>query len=337
MNLRENISIAPFTTFKIGGRAKFFCTVKNVQELKDAVSFAKNKNIPFFILGGGSNILVNDNGYSGLVIKMDIKGIQYDGQNVTAMAGEGWDTFVGETIDAGLYGLENLSSIPGTVGASPVQNIGAYGIEVGNKIVSVDVLDTSDMQLKTLDQKECEFGYRDSIFKKNKNRYVIFGVRFALNKDPQINIEYKDLREYFAKNNFATENITTKDVRNAVIAVRANKLPDWKVWGTAGSFFKNPIISKDHFDTLKKQYSDLPGYPEVDGGVKVSLAWILDNLCNVKGLCEGNACVYEKHALVLVSKAGANSSDVVTLARKLMNLVKEKTNIDIEAEVEWVN
>ena len=335
MKIFENIPLATHTTFKIGGPARFFCSVKNEAELIEAIRFAKNNNVRFFILGGGSNLLVSDQGFSGLVIKIEIAGISYDGDRVRAAAGEYWDELVKNTVERGFFGLENLSAIPGTVGAAAVQNIGAYGVDLSNVLESVRVLDTETSKFTDLSRDECKYGYRDSIFKQQKGRYVITQVTFLLNKHGRTNIAYKDLADYFNKINVASP--TPEQVRQAVIEVRWHKLPDWKIWGTAGSFFKNPVIAAETFSKLKQLYPDLPGFKESDGRVKVSLGWILDKICNVKGLTKGRVSTYEKQALVIVAQPEASASEVVELSRELISKVRDKTGIEIEAEVEWVN
>lgn len=342
MTIQENISLAAYTTFKIGGPARFFCSATTEADIVEAVHFARDKDLPLFILGGGSNLLIGDEGFGGLVIKMELTGIEEKIEEgsvgkriISAGAGEQWDDFVDYAVERGLYGIENLSAIPGTVGAAPVQNIGAYGAEVGPVVSNVRAFDTKTKQFVDLANADCAFSYRDSVFKKEKGRYIITRVFFALDPHGALNISYKDVADYFTQKNITQP--TLKDVREAVISIRWGKLPDWKLWGTAGSFFKNPIISSDDFMRLKNTYPALPGFPEPDGRIKVSLGWILDKVCNVKGLCKGNACVYEKQALVLVTKPGATSEEVVELAHELMRQVKEKTGIVIEGEVEWVN
>lgn len=333
--IKEQESLAPYTTFKIGGPARFFCTISNQDDLSEAVAFAQEKKIPIFVLGGGSNVLISDKGFDGLVIKIEIMGIEEQGDILLAGAGEQWDDFVEYAVNKGLYGIENLSAIPGTVGAAPVQNIGAYGTDAAEKIHAVSAFDTKERVFVEFSNAECHFSYRDSIFKKEKGRYIITRVSFSLKRDGAVNTTYKDVKEYFVKKGITDPSL--KEVREAVIDIRWNKLPDWKLWGTAGSFFKNPIICTEHYEGLKKAYPDLPGYPEGDGVVKVSLGWILDKICNMKGYCAGNVCVYEKQALVLVTKPGATSEEVIKMAQDIMKMVKEKTGIDIEGEVEWVN
>lgn len=347
MKIQENIPLAEFTTFKIGGPARFFCLVQTVTELTEAVKFAKEKHIPFFILGGGSNLLIADEGFHGLVIKMEIVGkevIQKEVEIIRAGAGETWDGFVEWTLTQGFNGLENLSAIPGTVGAAPVQNIGAYGTEVGQYIAAVRAFDTHSMTIVELSARDCHFGYRNSVFKHKKGMYVVVEVDFALKKDGNVHIEYKDLKEYFAKKFQETntkiqmeQQITPADVREAVINIRWNKLPDWNKWGTAGSFFKNPVISKEVYDGLKLKYPQLPGFPEPNGHIKVPLGWILDNVCHIKGVMHGGVGAYEKQALVIVTKSGATAKEVVQFTQELMKQVKDATGITIEAEVEWVN
>mgnify|MGYP001603957849 FL=1 len=339
MKIQENIPLAPYTTFKIGGPARFFCTALNEEDLLEAVNFAKKKDLPILVLGGGSNILVADAGFTGLVIKIELKGIVYkdlghDTVIVFASAGEIWDYLVEETVMRGLYGLENLSSIPGTVGASPVQNIGAYGAEVSNSIESIRILDTKQMGIIELPSSNFHFTYRDSIFKREKGRYIIVSVNFKLSKKGKLNTDYRDIQEYFSQRNVSKPTIS--EVRKAIIEIRSKKLPDWKKWGTAGSYFKNPIIPLAQWQELEKKYPNMSYFVEPDGRIKVSLGWILDKLCDAKGLVMGNVGTYKNQALVVVAKAGATANEVITLTRELMKRVKEKTGIDIESEVEWV-
>jgi len=347
MKILENINLAEYTTFKIGGPARFFCIAESVDDVKQAVTFAKEKEIPFFVLGGGSNLLVSDTGFPGLVIKVEIKGIEVRGEIISVGAGEPWDDFVEYSVKNGWSGLENLSAIPGTVGAAPVQNIGAYGTEVGYFISSVHAFDTKEMKEVEMLPRDCHFGYRNSTFKHEKGRYVITFVDFKLKKDGKVNIEYRDLKEYFENNNQDTitnnQRIAPSQVREAVLDIRRNKLPDWNKWGTAGSFFKNPVVSKEKFSELKEKYSALPGFPEVDANghqldqVKIPLGWILDNVCKAKGVTSGGVGTYKNQALVIVTKPGATAKEVVDFTQGLMKQVKEATGITVEAEVEWVN
>ncbi len=297
----ENVSLKEYTTFQTGGTARFFCVVNTTEELKEALSTHKK----FFILGGGSNILIGD--YDGLVIKMNIDN-----------AGRNWDDFVAENITQGKYGLENLSYIPGTVGAAPVQNIGAYGVEVKDRIEKVFTINSKTLEEKIFSKEECQFSYRNSIFKKEKD-WIITKVEF--NFTDRINTSYKGL-----------ENLKTpQEIREAVIKIRKEKLPDWHMLGTAGSFFKNPIVPIGSVN-----YPDLPKYPYSDTHEKISLAWIIDKICGLKGYRKGNVGLYQNQALVIVNYGGATKQEIDDFANEIAKKVKEMTGLDIEREVETI-
>ncbi len=338
MKIRNNVRLAPYTTFKIGGPARYFCTVTNEAEVVEAVTFARLTKVPFFVLGGGSNLLISDHGFPGLVMKNEIAGLSYEatGSSVLVRAGAGlcWDSIVQKTVSRGLYGLENLSAIPGTAGASAVQNIGAYGAEVGNLIRHVRAFDAEKSVFVDLSHAACAFSYRDSMFKQRKGRYVITAVTYGLSTRGNTDIEYKDLSAYFAEKGRSP---TLAAVRRAVIAIRKRKLPDWKKWRTAGSFFKNPMLSSRQYASLKKEYPELPGFPTSGGKVKIQLAWILDKLCQARGLTVGHVGTFEKQALVVVAKAGATAEEVISFTNELSRCVYRLTGISVEAEVEWVN
>ena len=338
MTFEEQVPLAPFTTFRIGGPARYFCRVASEDALPEAVRLARVKGLPLFVLGGGSNIVVSDAGFGGVVVKMEERGISHcdrDGQAlVSAAAGELWDDLVEDTVKRALFGLENLSAIPGTVGAAPVQNIGAYGAEISQVIEKVRVLDIRSLEFLDLGKDDCQFGYRHSIFKRLKGRYVITRVEFRLNRVARVNLQYQDLAQYFAARGISAP--TLRQVRDAVVEVRRSKLPDVRLWGTAGSFFKNPIVPCQTFDKLRQEHPELPGHPEPDGRIKLPLGWILDKICKVRGFALGPASTYEKQALVVVSQPGASAADVVKLATELRRRVQEATGLVIEAEVEWV-
>ena len=336
MIIENNIQLAQYTTFRIGGRALYFCVVKNEDELVEAVGFSKKNKIPIFILGGGSNILVSDNGFTGIVIKMEIMGKEYiekakenaDEVKVIVGAGENWDSLVEETVEKKLYGLENLSYIPGTVGATPIQNIGAYGSEAKDTIESVYVLDIKKDEYKTFKKSECDFSYRDSMFKKEKNRYVIISVTFILNKNGKLNLEYEDLKNI--------KNPSLKKVREAVIDIRKRKLPDIKEYGTAGSFFKNLIVSHSKAKELLSLFPDMILHEVNDKKAKIPLAWILDHVCGFRGVRIGDVGIYKNQALVIVNYGNAKAEDINNLAQKMSKAVYEKTGINIEPEVQFV-
>ena len=338
MKIEEHIPLSRFTTFAIGGPARFFVQVKTTDELEEALKFWKEKNMPLFILGGGSNLLISDAGFPGLVIKIEIEGIEekkIDAHTSLLIGGAGvnWDEFVAYAVDQGLHGIENLSLIPGTLGAAPVQNIGAYGVEAKDTLAWVEAIDSTTGELVTLRNSECAFAYRDSIFKKQK-QYVITRVALRLSRNGALHTEYKDIKRYFDEHSEIRP--TIENVRNAVIEIRTNKLPDVNKIGTAGSFFKNPIITKEHYKKLLLSWSLMPSY-EVDGEhVKIPLAWVLDNVCGFRGVVRGNVGVYKNQALVLVNNGAGTSSEVRALAEEMRKSVLEKTGIEIEREVEYV-
>lgn len=333
------------TTFKIGGRAQDFILVNTEVELVGVLDQAKKKNAPVLILGGGSNMLVSDSGFSGTVIKVALKGIRYEERDdvvqAIAEAGESWDYFVADTVARGLFGLENLSGIPGTVGASPIQNIGAYGAEVKDTIEWVEVLNKDTLQTRRLSNAECQFAYRNSFFKTPEGRlWVVLRVCFVLKKGGVLNLAYKDVAEYGVKNNI--EKFTLATLRQAILTIRKGKFPDLEKFGTAGSFFKNPIICKEHYEGLKKQWPSLPGFPLSTNvhklaTFKIPLAWILDNVCGLKGAREGNVGLFQNQPLVLTNFGGATAHEVSDFAQKITNTVFEKTGIHIEPEVEVIS
>lgn len=363
MKIQENVLLAPYTTFRIGGAARFFVHAQNVADVEAAVAFAKEgqdeeKHLPIFILGGGSNILVSDNGFSGLVIKNELPGIVEDeitdvelaknNVRIIVSAGEDWDKFVKYTVEEkGLYGLENLSSIPGTVGASPVQNIGAYGVEAKNTIEWVEVYNPATKKVEKLSNIDCRFGYRDSIFKHERKSNIILRVAFLLQKKGNISIEYKDLKNYFA--NHAGE-LFPHEVRDAVIKIRTEKFPDLSKFGTAGSFFKNAVIPRADYRTLLKKYPSAPAFlvdssrmiqdPSQekieDLAVKVPTAWILDKVCGFKGVRRGEVGVFANQALVLVNFGSGTAEEVKKMAEEMIFCARQKTGITIHPEVEFV-
>ncbi|OHA20406.1 MAG: UDP-N-acetylenolpyruvoylglucosamine reductase [Candidatus Taylorbacteria bacterium RIFCSPHIGHO2_01_FULL_51_15] len=376
MHISEHISLKELTTLKIGGVARYLASVSEVSELREALHFAEERKLPVIILGGGSNVLIANGEINSLVIKIDIKGIEWkegapptlptlkrgegkggaeDFVNVIASAGESWDGLVVEAVRRGLWGIENLSGIPGTVGATPIQNIGAYGVEIKDLIEWVEVFDTKVGIVRRLSNVECGFAYRDSIFKHPEGKgFIVLRVALRLKKGGIPNLAYRDLKEIF-NSQFSILNerekeerqsrLTPQDVRKAVLDIRSKKFPDLGKFGTAGSFFKNPIISKERFDELKKRFPNLPGFPltrfdltsgERSNLVKVPLAWILDNVCNLRGYERGNVKLFEKQPIVLVQNGLASSEEIESFAKEIATRVKEKTGIDIEWEVQKV-
>lgn len=340
INVQENVLLKEYTTFKIGGKAKYFVVARGLMELMEAILFAREKKIPFFVLGGGANILVSDEGYQGLVIKNEMKKricveASYGTNIVILGAGEEWDDAVAYTISKNLYGLENLSGIPGTVGACPVQNIGAYGQEIKNVLCSLKAIDSETGEERIFTNSDCEFSYRNSIFKRKEYRkYIIVEVSFLLKKHTETNIGYKDLQLYFLAKNMQKPALDV--VRKAVLEIRANKFPDLETHGLAGSYFKNPIVTQDKFNELKSEYPAMPGFPEGEGLVKIPLAWILDNVCKLKGHIEGKVGLFERQPIILVNYGGATADEVKTFSDKIKKIVLEKVGLVVEEEVELI-
>lgn len=341
MDFLENISLKEYTTFRIGGDARYFIHTKQIHDLQIAIAFAQSRNLPVFVLGGGSNILVSDDGFPGLVIKMEIIDTIINEEKkgeviVSAGAGIMWDDLVAETVKNDLHGLENLSLIPGTVGAAPVQNIGAYGAEVKDSIEWVEALDQETGVMKHFSNAECQFKYRWSFFKTPEGKkYIITRVGFKLKKNGELNTSYKDIAEYIKTNNVT--DLSLQKVRDIVIDIRTKKLPNIKEYGTAGSFFKNPIIKKSLYQELIKKFPELRSFPTDDPDtIKISAAWMLDNLCAFKGYREGDVGVYKNQALVLVNFGKGTAIDIKNLAQKMIDCVQKKTGITLEREVEYL-
>ena len=331
--IKEHIPLALMTTMRVGGNARYFARIKSLADLKSGVAFARSQNLPIFVLGGGSNMLVPSKGFSGLVLKIEFKGISYeeDGSlvHVIAGAGEVWDDVVRDAVKRGLWGIENLSLIPGTIGGAAVQNIGAYGAEARDTILWVEAFDMQTMKLKKFSRDECAFGYRESIFKKNSNLIVVRAA-FNLTHDGTPRIEYQDVKTFFTERKINTPALS--DIRNAIVAIRTAKMPAPPL-GTAGSFFKNPVVSGEEFEHLVKVYPEIKAYPQGDGTVKLSAAWLLDKIGGFRGYREGDAGVYEHQALVLVNYGTATAENILSLAHEMKKVIKEKTNVVLEEEV----
>lgn len=338
--IKENVSLKEYTTFKIGGNARYFSEVHNIEELNAAVNFAKQNLLPHFVLGGGSNVLVGDGVFPGLVLKMNVTTCSFvdspeEEVMVTAGAGVVLDDLIEKCVLKNVWGLENLSHIPGSVGATPVQNVGAYGVEVCDVISVVHTYDVTSHVEKDFKKNECAFSYRDSFFKTSEGKnYIVTGVTFTLKKNRTPKIVYADLANFFSTKK--TEEISLSEIRAAVIAVRAQKFPDWTIVGTAGSFFKNPIVLKEDGEKLLAKFPALPVYELDSTRVKCSLGYILDKVCGLKGYREGKVRLYEKQALVVVAERGATAQDIMRFTSVVAEKVFEKTGIKIEPEVQFV-
>lgn len=337
MKIQENISLKPFTTFGIDKKAKFFTTVETLDELKAALLAAKEKQLPVFILGGGSNILLTRD-IDGLVIKLEIKGINLvkeDGDQlwVEVGAGEMWHELVLHSIAEDWAGLENLSLIPGTVGASPMQNIGAYGVEIKDVFDSLQAMHRETLEMQSFNAEACQFGYRESVFKQTfKDQFVITSVTFRLSKTPNFHLEYGAIREVLSANGIDQPSI--RAISDAVIQIRQSKLPDPKEIGNAGSFFKNPTIPSAHFDALKASYPSIPGYPSAEG-VKVAAGWLIEQT-GWKGKRIGEVGVHAKQALVLVNYGGGTGEEIKKLSEQIQASVYDKFGVQLQAEVNFI-
>jgi len=329
----KNINLKPYNTFGFGVNAKEFITCSSIKSITQALSYLKEKKQPFLILGGGSNILFSKN-FDGLVIYpalSDISILKQDDQHVWVEAGAGleWDNLVEYCVNNNWYGIENLSYIPGHVGASPVQNIGAYGTEVKDCITSVKGIYIDTIQPFELSNSQCHFAYRQSIFKAElKHKTIITSVVFKLNKQAELNLSYGPVKEQVEANG----ELSLKNVRQTIIDIRKSKLPEPEELGNAGSFFKNPIISYAAFESIKNKFDNIPHYKIDDNQVKVPAGWLIEQ-SGWKGKSIGQAGVHHKQALVLINKGQATGADIIHLANTIIREIKAKFNIDIEPEV----
>ena len=334
--MQENFSLKPYNTFGVEAKAQYFIEIKTIEELKDALTFSKNQDLPLLFLGGGSNILLTKD-FEGLAIRLNLKGIseEYTDHHkvlVTAKAGENWHEFVMYCLQKNYGGLENLSLIPGNVGTSPMQNIGAYGTEIKDVFVNCLVLDLENLELYNFDLEKCRFGYRDSIFKQEgKGKYVILEVTFKLTtQDHHIKTEYGAIKTELEQ--LGISNPTIQDVSKAVITIRQSKLPDPKEIGNAGSFFKNPTIPLAQFEALQQQFENIQGYSNGDV-VKVPAGWLIEQ-CGWKGKQIGNVASHKLQSLVIVNATGAaTGKEIFDFSTAIINSVKEKFGIELEREV----
>jgi UDP-N-acetylmuramate dehydrogenase len=333
VNIAENISLKPYNTFGIDVTAKEFASFTTVEELQKVLTERKNTNR--LILGGGSNILLTKN-FDGIVLKNELKGIElvHEDENhfyVKAAAGENWHRFVLFCIEHNYAGVENLSLIPGNVGASPMQNIGAYGVEIKDVFHSLEALHIEDNRISEFSANDCEFGYRESVFKrKYKDQFVILNVTFRLRKHPIYNTSYGAIEQELQ--NMGASELNIQNISKAVINIRSSKLPDPKQIGNAGSFFKNPQISAGQFQILKEKYSAISAFPLADGNVKLAAGWLIEQ-CGWKGYREGDAGCHAKQALVLVNYGNARGMEIFQVSEKIIESVKEKFNVTLEREV----
>ncbi len=333
MSTQKNISLLPYNSFHIEVNAAEFISVKSVDELQKIL--AKAASEPSLVLGGGSNLLLTRN-VDGLVLKIDITGIDEVKEDsnhvfVTAGAGENWHQFVEYTVNRNWGGLENLSLIPGNVGAAPIQNIGAYGVELKDVFYELEAYDRKEKKVFAFGVNDCRFDYRDSIFKSAaKGRYIILNVTFILNKNPALNTSYGAIREELRI--MGVRSPTIRDVSQAVIKIRRSKLPDPEEIGNAGSFFKNPVVDQANFLSLSSKYADMPAYPHEDQSVKLAAGWLIEQ-CGWKGYRKGDAGVHKNQALVLVNYGKATGREIFELSEKIKKSVDKTFGIELEREV----
>lgn len=339
IEIEENISLRPYNTFGIEANARHFCRISSVDQLIELINTPVYKNEPHLVLGGGSNVLFTKD-YAGLVIKADLKGINIEEETddsvlLNVKSGEVWHELVMYCVQRKWGGIENLSLIPGTVGAAPIQNIGAYGVEIKEVIQKVDGIDLMTGEHKSFNNDECHFGYRESIFKYQlKENIFISSVTLSLTKkNHQFNTSYGAITDTLKAMNITQP--TLKSISDAVIQIRRSKLPDPRVIGNAGSFFKNPTISLTHFENLKKQYPQIPGYHSVNQDVKVPAGWLIEQ-CNWKGKRINNIGVHTQQALVLVNYGDGKGEEILQLAMQIVSSVKEKFNITLTPEVNLI-
>jgi UDP-N-acetylmuramate dehydrogenase len=347
MQFLEHIPLAPYTTFQIGGPARWFAEAASEDDIAAGIAFAAERRLPLFVLGGGSNLLVSDAGFSGLVLRIALEGITSIQENgrviVSSAAGEDWDGLVAYAVGAGYAGFECLSGIPGTVGGTPVQNVGAYGQEVSQTIVTVRAFDRTTGVFVDLSATACGFSYRRSIFNTaQKERYIVSRVDYALHENGPANFVYADLARYFAANNQASP--TLAEVREAVRTIRAQKgmlLVDGNAdCRSAGSFFKNPIVPATVIDSLAEELGvekrTIPAYPAQDGEVKLSAAWLIERAGFQKGYALGNAGVSSRHTLALINRGGASAADIIALRDQVTDAVASRFGVRLEPEPVWL-
>lgn len=339
MEIQRQVNLTAFTTFKLPFIAKYFAVIKSLPDLKEASEFVARNDIPtarVLILGEGSNILKNQNQiYDGLVLKMEILGLDVIQEQAGEVylkigAGEVWDSVVSRTVAMGLSGVEAMSAIPGTAGATPIQNVGAYGREIKDVLVELECYELETGVVKVFSNTECEFGYRDSIFKHRfAGQYAITSITIKLTRQPAVVPDYQGVKEYFIKAGIA--NPSQSEIRQAIIAIRNIKLPDPKIVASVGSFFKNPIISQEHFLRLQKNFSGVKTFQLESGQHKVSAGWLLESL-GYKGKQIGNLQFYPNNALVLVNRSDATFLELMTLVDNVKLKVQQTYGIDLEIE-----
>ena len=335
--IKENFSLKQYNTFGIDTVAQYFSTFSSIEELAELLNYkmTSSSSAAKLILGGGSNILFTEN-FKGLVLKNEIKGIEKIAEDenyvyIKAGAGENWHQLVMYCVNNNLGGMENLSLIPGNVGASPMQNIGAYGVEIKDIFYELEAYHLTEKKIVKFDLNDCGFGYRESVFKRKlKGEFVIISVTYKLNKKPDFTTSYGAIEQELEA--MQIKELTIAAISQAVINIRRSKLPDPAIIGNAGSFFKNPEIDKKKFEILKNSFPDIIGYVLTNGQVKLAAGWLIEQ-CGWKGYRKGDAGCHAKQALVLVNYGNASGSEIVSLSEEIIISVKNKFNVFLEKEV----
>lgn len=340
LEIQENLPLAPLTTLNVGGCARYFARVQNEAQVAEAVAFSRRSNLSLFVLGGGSNLLVSDRGWNGLVLQVAFSGIGErvdDGKRIFDVgAGTDWDEFVSHAIAGDCAGIECLSGIPGSTGGTPVQNVGAYGQDVSETIVSVRAFDLAENGVRNLSAAECGFSYRASTFNTNqRGRYIILSVTYSLTAGGLPRITYADLQKYFSG-----RVPTLAETRAAVLAIRASKgmliTPGDPNSRSAGSFFKNPVVSSEKYSELTRRARELslaiPSYPQLESQHKISAAWLVEHSGFHKGYARGRAAISSKHALAIVNRGGATSEEIIALSDEIRGRVEQIWNVRLDLE-----
>jgi UDP-N-acetylmuramate dehydrogenase len=357
LRVQENIPIAPFTTFQVGGPARYFVAAHSQQEAKDAVSYAAEHKLPLFVLGGGSNLVVSDSGWPGLVLKISIVGTEFEGDlkkmRFQTGAGESWDSLVALTVSKNCGGIECLSGIPGTVGGTPVQNVGAYGQEVSETITWVHALEIATGKSVEMTNADCGFAYRTSVFNTtHRDRYIVLEVAYLLHRNATPKIEYADLKKFFASSTTQptlTAQPTPQQVRDAVCSIRQSKAMlivegdhENEDSRSAGSFFKNPIVTLSEADRIQALAEKLapgkplPRYPAGDAQVKLAAAWLVEQSGFHKGYGTGSVGISHKHTLAIVNRGGATAQDILTLKNEIQKKVFDTWGVSLQPEPVFV-
>lgn len=335
MHLLENVSLKLYNTFGVQASTKWFCQIKSADDIREIIDDKRFTPENRMLLGGGSNLLFTRN-WNGLIAKIELLGRKVIGEDenhiwVKAGAGENWHQFVLWCLERNLAGLENLSLIPGNVGASPMQNIGAYGIEIKDTFESLEAIELSSGNLLTFNAKDCEFGYRESVFKrKYKNQFAIASVTYRLNKTPNLNTAYGAIEQELER--MKVDKLSIQAISQAVINIRQSKLPDPKVLGNAGSFFKNPTISAEQFSSIQQAFPEIPNYPAPNKEIKLAAGWLIEQ-CGWKGKRIGNCGMHEKQALVLVNYGDATGKEIYNHSTNVLEAVRLKFGVVLEREV----